>query len=335
MKLAQLLFTGVLEPDGSHDPLQTALDYAMQAEALGWDEVWTTEHNFNPHVVNPCAVTLAAYLLAQTQQLTIGTGVVVLPHTHPARLAAQVSLLQHLSGDRLRLGVGRGSQTLELSLFGRGVDAWQSGFPQALGELKRLLDSGQLKDGVPFVPPPRPTPMVVAATSPATVAAAAQHNLPFIVAFPFPDAFKAQLLDAYQQTAAACGHETDAPHWLSVVVHFARSRELALQELRQRFVPWNLRAARATPFLAPPSQQLSEAQWEDVLALQGIGTAEDIAERLSDLIQLTGSDRLLVVADGTLEPSETLANMTRLVTEVMPMLGQRPQQQDAVMGSVR
>lgn len=318
MRLAQLLFTGTLTAAPSSDPLQAALAYAKQAEALGWDEVWTTEHNFNPYVVNPCALTLAAYLLALTERLMVGTGVVVLPHTHPARLAAQVALLQHLSGDRLRLGVGRGSQTLELTLYRGGVEAWAEGFPQALVELKRLLEGDAVQAGVPLIPHPRPTPMVVAATSEGTVTAAAQSNLPIIVAFPFPDAYKAQLLSLYQSVAKG-QHQG---HWLSVIVHFARTREQALKELRERFVPWNLCAARATPFLAPPQHQLSEAQWQEVLALQAVGRPEEVAERLSSLMDLAGSDNLLIIADGTLEREATLETMTRLVTEVKPLLGQ-------------
>ncbi|MEM7734446.1 MAG: LLM class flavin-dependent oxidoreductase, partial [Deinococcota bacterium] len=164
MRFAQILFTGTLEDGNTARPLQQAVNYAKAAERLGWDEVWTTEHQFNPHVVNPCALTLASYLLGHTERLTIGTGVVVLPHTHPVRLTSQASLLQHLSGGRLRLGLGRGGQTLELGLFG-DLDRWRSRFADDLAEIKHLLATGDvqgdLHTDVPLVPTPIATPLVV------------------------------------------------------------------------------------------------------------------------------------------------------------------------------
>lgn len=323
MRFAQILFTGTLEDSRTVHPLEQAVNYAKAAERLGWNEVWTTEHQFNPHVVNPCALTLASYLLGHTERLTIGTGVVVLPHTHPVRLASQASLLQHISGGRLRLGLGRGGQTLELGLFG-DPDRWRSGFADDLAEIKHLLATGDvqvdIQTDVPLVPTPTATPLVVAATSESSVQAAAASGVPFIIGFPFPDAFKTQLLDAYRKAAESHGQQGDADHWLSVVVHAGSSREQALKEVREHFIPWNLKAMATSRFLEPPTQSISAQQWEGIVGLQALGTPEDIAERLNELIELTGARNLLIIADATFDTQQTLENLECIMTNVRPLL---------------
>jgi alkanesulfonate monooxygenase SsuD/methylene tetrahydromethanopterin reductase-like flavin-dependent oxidoreductase (luciferase family) len=170
----------------------------------------------------------------------------------------------------------------------------------------------------------------VAATSEATVRSAAQHGVPFILGFPFPDEVKTQLLDVYRQTAAADLY-AGGEHWVSAVVHFARSKEQALRELRSSFVPWNLRAAAATAWLEPPAHTPGSAQWEEIIGMQALGTPEDVAERLVALTQLSGTENLLLAADGTLEPAQTLENLERLAVEVRPMLVGSSQQ--AVRGA--
>lgn len=319
MRFAQLLSTGTSKDNDTRKPLLDAVRYTQTAETLGWDEVWTTEHQFNPYVTNPCALTMASYLLGATQRITIGTGIVVLPNTHPVRLASQAALLQEVSGGRLRLGLGRGSETLESKLFG-GLDTWRNGFPQALAELKQLLNTGTVEQDVPLVPTPPPISMLVAATSEASVQTAASNGLPFLIAFPLPDAFKAKLLDVYRCTAEACGYPAQADHWLSVVVQVADTREQARKILLERYVPWNSQATAAARYLHPPKQGKGQKP-DQMVDLQAYGTPEDVAERLDQLTRLCGTRNLLIVADPSLEPEQTVENLERIVTQVKPMLG--------------
>ncbi|MEM6999210.1 MAG: LLM class flavin-dependent oxidoreductase [Pseudomonadota bacterium] len=318
MRFAQLLSTGTVKPHDTCRPLQDAVTCTQAAERLGWDEVWTTEHQFNPYVTNPCALTLASYLLGQTERVTIGTGVVVLPNTHPVRLASQAAVLQALSGGRLRLGLGRGSQTLETRLFS-DLEQWQNGFPQAVADVKRLLDTGQVDEGVPLVPAPAPTPMVVAATSEASVVAAAAAGVPFLIAFPFPDAVKSKLLDTYATTAERQGHTEPAEHWLSIVVHVADSHEQGRRDLLEHYIPWNRQATAAAQYLEPRKPS-SPQQEEQLVDLQAFGRPADIAARLHELMQLSKTQNLLIVADTTLDAERTQENMARIMQEVRPLL---------------
>jgi len=96
---------------------------AELAEALGFDDVWVPEQHFSPYCLAGDALLLAGHLAARTRRVRIGTAVVNLTFTHPLRFAERVALLDHVSGGRVEVGVGRGYQFPQSS----GIPAARSG----------------------------------------------------------------------------------------------------------------------------------------------------------------------------------------------------------------
>ncbi len=56
----------------------------------------------------PSISTWLAAVAARTTRMRIGSMVHLLPFYHPVRLLEEIAMLDHLSGGRLELGVGRG-----------------------------------------------------------------------------------------------------------------------------------------------------------------------------------------------------------------------------------
>ena len=83
---------------------------AELAEALRFDDAWVPEQHFSPYCLAGDALLLAGHLAARTRRVRIGTAVVNLTFTHPLRFAERVALLDHVSGGRVEVGVGRGYQ---------------------------------------------------------------------------------------------------------------------------------------------------------------------------------------------------------------------------------
>jgi alkanesulfonate monooxygenase SsuD/methylene tetrahydromethanopterin reductase-like flavin-dependent oxidoreductase (luciferase family) len=82
--------------------------HARQAEEVGLESVWLGDHLISkggPRLDSPL---LAAAVAATTETVRIGFGVLILPLRPVAWVAKQVVTLQHLSGNRLLLGVGSG-----------------------------------------------------------------------------------------------------------------------------------------------------------------------------------------------------------------------------------
>ena len=71
----------------------------------------------------------------RTRRIRLGPLVYLLPLYHPLRLIEEVCMLDHLSGGRLDLGVGRGVSPYELGYFGVDAAASRAIFNEALGVL--------------------------------------------------------------------------------------------------------------------------------------------------------------------------------------------------------
>ena len=78
-----------------------ALREAELAEEVGFHSVWLAEHHFDGAAAYADPVVFAAAIAARTSRVKIGFAVVESALHHPARLAAQCSLLDHLSKGRL------------------------------------------------------------------------------------------------------------------------------------------------------------------------------------------------------------------------------------------
>jgi len=81
----------------------------------------------------------------RTKRLRFGPGVYVLPLHHPLRLIEEVSMLDHLSGGRLEVGVGRGG-VLEAYFWGQEGDEATNArrYDETLGALKAGLANESL-----------------------------------------------------------------------------------------------------------------------------------------------------------------------------------------------
>lgn len=84
------------------------MDLIKQAESMGYDSVWTAEAYGND------AVTLATWVLSQTEKIKVGTAIMQMPARTPAMCAMTSMSLHQLSGGRFIAGLGAsGPQVVE------------------------------------------------------------------------------------------------------------------------------------------------------------------------------------------------------------------------------
>ena len=107
-----------------------AIDEQMQqaclAEALGFDSVWLTEHNFTGESVYGDPIPFASALAMKTERIRIGFAVIQMALRHPVRVATQLSVVDNLCKGRLDVGVGRGTIFNEYEFVGYGLDSSDS-----------------------------------------------------------------------------------------------------------------------------------------------------------------------------------------------------------------
>ena len=140
MKVGAFFFGGVEMDDAGGGPphpmdrrftndqmWKATLDYvnsAIEADRLGFESFWTTEHHFQyeGYEVIPNGLLISAWIAAQTKRIKLGAMFNVVPQWNPLRLAEDFATLHNLSGGRGVLGVGRGTVPREvLHLNDKGV----------------------------------------------------------------------------------------------------------------------------------------------------------------------------------------------------------------------
>ncbi len=102
-------------------------DWAQQAEDLGFDSVWLSDHLFvdlskyggpdSPQGAMECLSTLAA-LCATTRRVRLGSLVICNDLRSPSLLAKMVATLDVLSGGRIEVGIGAGWYEPEFAAIG-------------------------------------------------------------------------------------------------------------------------------------------------------------------------------------------------------------------------
>ncbi len=86
--------------------------FAEQAEELGYDSLWSTDHISFENPILEGVVALSAFA-GCTRRITLGTGILLLPLRHPSLVAKQIASLDYLSGGRVILGIGVGGEGLK------------------------------------------------------------------------------------------------------------------------------------------------------------------------------------------------------------------------------
>jgi len=90
----------------------------LLADKLGYAEALVGEHVTDlAENVTSCAMFLAS-LAHETKKIVLGTGTVNMPNSHPAAIAAQVAMLDHMLKGRFIFGISPGGLMSDAEVFG-------------------------------------------------------------------------------------------------------------------------------------------------------------------------------------------------------------------------
>lgn len=109
-----------LHPPGRNvtQTLQEDREAVILADRLGFSEAFVGEHVTDAAETVTSSMIFLATLASQTTQIKLGTGTVNLPNTHPAAVAAQAAMLDHLLEGRFILGISPGGLMSDAEVFG-------------------------------------------------------------------------------------------------------------------------------------------------------------------------------------------------------------------------
>ena len=100
--------------------IQAMLAVALKAEEVGLDVFATGEHH-NPPFVPSSPTTLLGWIAARTERLLLSTSTTLITTNDPVKIAEDYAMLQHLSGGRVDLMMGRGNTGPVYPWFGKDI----------------------------------------------------------------------------------------------------------------------------------------------------------------------------------------------------------------------
>jgi alkanesulfonate monooxygenase SsuD/methylene tetrahydromethanopterin reductase-like flavin-dependent oxidoreductase (luciferase family) len=134
MEFGYFLNQNNLERKPFHQIIAESREIAKYCDRTGWHSIWTTEHHFGHegYEVCPNPTLMGVDLAAHTERIRIGQAANIITFRHPVQLAEDIAMLDHMSGGRVEVGVGRGVYPRETMNMNPTADVRNSEVNRAL-----------------------------------------------------------------------------------------------------------------------------------------------------------------------------------------------------------
>ncbi|MCZ6888813.1 MAG: LLM class flavin-dependent oxidoreductase [Gammaproteobacteria bacterium] len=294
------------------------------------------EHHFIHLDAAPSSNVFLAAASQRTSRIRFGPLVYLLPFYEPIRLIEEICALDHLSGGRLEVGVGKGISPAEHMLWGRSPDEARSRFEEVFAIVREGLvndvlsfdgDFYRIRDAtLPMRPLQQPHP---AFWYPGNFDYAGRHRLNTIVGGPAERI--ADQLEQYLGLAADCEENFNpgvAQPTFGATRHFyvAASDEAALARVGAAYPVYHRNLAKLfkqydVPF--PTVDPSFGGDMDAAIAHEGLvaGSPETVARHVA-AVRDAGIDYLVgAFAWGDLSHDETMTSIDLFAREVMPQFG--------------
>src|ERR1051325_5421293 len=112
-------FTMPIHPVGRNlvETLKEDREFALIAEKLGFVEGFFGEHITDGAETIKSALIFIAWILNETKRIKLGTGTINLPNHHPAMVAAEVAMVDHMAEGRFLMGISPGGLLSDAEVF--------------------------------------------------------------------------------------------------------------------------------------------------------------------------------------------------------------------------
>ena len=316
------------------------LQLIREAEQLGFDTIWLTEHHFADDGYSPSVVTIAAAIAAVTERVRIGFNLLLLPLHNAIRVAEDVATLDVISNGRIDVGLGQGYAPHEFAGYGIDRAERRSRFVEGIDVLRGLWTEDTFSysgrhysiDGARLVPKPvqRPAPpMWIGATSEVGVRRAGRlgAGLLGVASTHLQSVYETALVEAGFDPAAASVLQfhwthlaaTDDDAWAQAAPHF--------HHLLEVYAGWANASGDADKggpkTVIPPVEELRHPQ-RSLMFRPIFGGPDHVRSTMQTAVQRVRTTHLALGVLPGMDPELTRRSLQMFVEEVAGDLPPRP-----------
>jgi alkanesulfonate monooxygenase SsuD/methylene tetrahydromethanopterin reductase-like flavin-dependent oxidoreductase (luciferase family) len=317
---------------------EEGIEQIQYSEALGFDFVLIAEHHYSNYGMSPAPLMEALCIAERTKRLRIATGVLVLPHWPPLRLAEEVAVLDNLTDGRFICGIGRGFQPYEFAGFGVAPEESRQRFDESLDVLIRAWTSDEqftyegryIRVPAPVAVWPKPRqkpfpPLWVAGSSDDTIKMAAERDIvPLTSSFLGLERIRATAA-LWTQTRQASGRPVSGLELgIQTMAHVAETDAEARENLR--YARWQNRANRALnrrdvkDGRANATSYPGEASEEEFYKTLFYGSSETVTAKYRALAENGATFASCWMSVGGMEHEKIMKSIRLMGEQVIPSL---------------
>jgi probable F420-dependent oxidoreductase len=308
------------------------LDLAVEAEELGYDTIWLTEHHFVEDGYSPAMMPLGAAIATRTKKIRIGTFVLLMPLHHPLHVAEQAVTLDVLSNGRFDLGLGQGYRPQEFEGFNISRAERASRLREGVEIIRRVLSEDNVSyEGKHFTvrnvtlypkPVQKPVPIWIGARARTATERAARNGYHLAGTVP-------EQADIYREALRAAGRNPADFHVAQLRFGYVAARrdkawddaEYGVHHLMAKYGQWLSEAADVAGdehFAQVPAvgelRKLNEPRFLGEPLI--IGSPDDVIKLLERYTNYT--HLALGMALPGIDPKKVRASMRLFAKEVIP-----------------
>jgi alkanesulfonate monooxygenase SsuD/methylene tetrahydromethanopterin reductase-like flavin-dependent oxidoreductase (luciferase family) len=315
------------------------LELAQAADRLGLHGTFIAEHHGTPLSVDGSPAVMLSAIFQRTRRLRAGALTFCLPWYDPYRFYQQVCMLDHLSGGRLELGVGRGVSPIESRIFGlQSIDESRERYRETLDVFFSACGSDVLDfKGKHYAyhdaelhlkPVQRPyPPLWFPSSNRDSIDFTARHGYHTALLGKIADA--RPLFERYRELWEKHRNEPGRHNSHVAAPHLAKTQHLVIAERAAEakrlgeaaHAAWNAHIHHLTRKLGRPDVHNTEPYSAESAHPLITGTPGEVTEKLGEFVRATGINYLLCIFSfGDLAPEHAMRSLELFAAEVKPKI---------------
>jgi len=297
MKLSILDQSPISSNQSAKDALNESINLAKAAEQYGFTRFWIAEHHDLPGLACSAPEIMLSLIGANTKQICIGSGAVLLPHYKPYKVAETYNMLATLFPNRIDIGIGRSPGG-----SAEATNALSDNFLQQVFKMDDLVDEllHFLKSDFPAdhqfskikaspVPQTSPNPWMLG-TSEKSALLAAKNGLAYAFGQFMSDIDPSSIIEQYRKNFQRNNFGESPEVLLTVPVICAKTSEKA-EEIAWSSLIWQIQQNRGEGQKVPSIEEaknvrLSDKEKEQLMKLKQkmiIGNPQEVKYALTEM----------------------------------------------------
>ena len=132
-----------LHPPGRNiaETLAEDREAVILADRLGFSEAYVGEHVTDAAETVTSSMIFLASLISETKNIMLGTGTINVPNSHPAAIAAQAAMMDHMLKGRFIMGVSPGGLMSDAEVFGNFGKDRNAMFVEGINMVLKIWES--------------------------------------------------------------------------------------------------------------------------------------------------------------------------------------------------